>query len=369
MSDAIRRRSLGVLLGSIGIAFAASGLTLWFVWVRPRTVELNQAVFGISVHVLFGYVIVMSAIVLLQRESPAMECFLAAKWCLGGAIFMSALAVWGAIPELRSGTITLGTLQEFLIVGSAGAAAGVLVGLNRGRAVQNRHVADRTEDREETLVFLLRLLEHDIRNHMIAISSHADSIRPSTFDPSPTPAEAIEERAASIEQLLDTANVVLESETDGGEFERVDVGVILREEIAVVQSDEPDVSIDADIEADLHIESDRFVGEVFRNVLENAVVHNPAADLTISVTATATEGAIEVEIADNGDGIPPDIRENLFEPGVHGPESSGDGIGLYLVGKLVDAYGGRVTASERSPSGTRFLFQFPPARSDGERPG
>lgn len=367
MSETTHRRSLGVLLGSIGIAFAASGLTLWFAWLRLRTADPNQAVFSIVVHVLFGYVVVMSAIVLLRSDRPAREYRLATKWCLGGATFTGALVLWGAIPELTSGAITLGTLREFVVVGSAGAAAGVLVGLNRGRAVRNRRRADRTADREETLVFLLRLLEHDIRNHMVAISNHADAIRPSTFDPSPTPAEAIEDRTESIEQLLDTANVVLESETEGGEFERVDIGGVLREEIAVIRSDAPDVSIDADIESDLHVESDRFVGEVFRNVLENAVVHNPPAELTVSVTATADDGAIEVEIADDGGGIPPDIREDLFEPGVHGSDSSGDGIGLYLVGKLVDAYGGRVAVSDRSPSGTRFSFRFPPAPSDADR--
>ncbi|CCQ36372.1 histidine kinase [Natronomonas moolapensis 8.8.11] len=366
MSETAHRRSLGLLLGSVGIVFAASGLTLWFAWIRPRTADLNQAVFGIVVHVVFGYIVVMSAIVLLRSDPPAMEYRLATKWCLGGAAFTGALVLWGAIPELTSGAIALDTLREFVVVGSAGAAAGVLVGLHRGRAARNRRLADRTADREETLVFLLRLLEHDIRNHMVAISNHADSIRPSTFDPSPTPAEAIGERTASIEQLLDTANVVLESETDGGEFERVDIGCVLREEIAVIRSDAPDVSIDADIGDDLHVESDRFVGEVFRNVLENAVVHNPPADLTVSVTATAADGAIEIEIADDGDGIPPDVRGRLFEPGVHDPDSSGDGIGLYLVGKLVDAYGGRVTVSDRSPTGTRFRFRFPSAPPDAD---
>jgi len=94
---------------------------------------------------------------------------------------------------------------------------------------------------------------------------------------------------------------------------------------------------------------------------------DPAATITATLTATTDDGAIEVEIADDGGGIPPDVREHLFEPGVHGSDSSGDGIGLYLVGKLVDAYGGRVAVSERSPSGTRFSFRFPPASSDADR--
>lgn len=366
MSDAARRY-LGLLLGSIGVAFAIAGLTLWFATVRPRTTELNQAVLGIVVHVLFGYIVVMSGIVLVRSELPVSQCFVAAKWCFGGAAFMGVLVIWRAIPELRTGTIALGIVNELVIVGSVGAAAGALVGLNRGQAIRNRRLAAEKEDREETLVFLLRLLEHDIQNHLIAISNHANAIRPSTFDPPPTPAEAIEDRTASIERLLDTANVVLESETGDREFDRVDLAAVLSERIDVIRSDSPAVEIDADLEADLYVESDQFIGEVFRNVLDNAVVHNAPSDLTITVATRVVDDTVAVEIADDGGGIPADIRENLFDPGVQSPESPGDGIGLYLVKKLVDAYGGSVSVSDRSPSGTRFLLRFPRAGSGRPR--
>ena len=362
MAKATQRRYIGMLLGSIGVAFAIAGLTLWFTTVRPRTTELNQAVLGIVVNVLFGYIVVMSGIVLFRREMPIAQCFAAAKWCFGGAAFMGALALWRAVPELRAGVFTLGIVNELVIVASAGAAAGVLVGLNRGQAVQNSRLVGEKEDREETLVFLLRLLEHDIRNHLIAISNHANAIRPSTFDPSPTPAEAIEERAASIERLLETANVVAESGTGDREFDRVDLAAVLSERLDAVRSDSPAVEVATDIEADLYVESDQFIGEVFRNVLDNAVVHNDPSDLTITVTARAVDEAVEVEITDDGDGIPVDIRERLFDPGVQGSESPGDGIGLYLVKKLVSAYSGSVSVSDRAPSGTRFLIRFPRAR-------
>ena len=364
MSEAVRRRCFGLFVVSLGVAFAVAGLTLWFTVVRPRTAALNQAVLGIVVSVLFGYIVVMSGIVLVRSELPGRCCALAAKWCLGGAALMSMLVLWRAVPELRSGTLTPGTVNEFVIVGSVGAAAGVLVGLNRGQAIRNRQLVTRKRDREETLVFLLRLLDHDIRNHTVAISNYAEAIRPSTFDPSPTPSESIEDRTESIEQLLETANVVLEAETGDREFEHIDIAVVLRERIGVVESESAAIEIDATIEDDLYIEADRFVGEVFRNVLDNAVVHNDPAELTISVSARVADGSVVVEIADDGDGIPDGIREGLFDPGVRGAESPGDGIGLYLVRKLVEAYGGGVSVSDRSPSGTRFRLRFPRSEVD-----
>lgn len=368
MFDRRHRTFFVALLVTVGVAFAIAGLTLWFVLIRPRTTELNQAVLGIIVHVLFGYIVVMAGIMIARDEFPVHQSVIATKWCFGGAAFMSLLAIWRAIPELRAGADLLGVLNELVIIGSVGAAAGVLVGLNRGQAIRNRELISQKEDREETLVFLLRLLEHDIGNHLLAISSHARSIRPSTFDPSPTPSEAIEERAANIERLLETANVVLESETGDANFDRADLSFILREQVSVVQADAHDVEICAEIDDGLYVESDRFIGDVFRNLLENAVVHNPPDDLTITVTGSIVDDAVEITIEDDGVGIPDDLRDDLFDPGVRGDTSSGDGIGLYLVRKLVKSYGGSVSVSERSPGGTRFRLRFPHAPSDRSSP-
>ena len=366
MSEATRRRYFGLLICSIGVAFAVAGLTLWFASVRPRTDELNQAVLGIVVHVLFGYIVVMSGVVVTRSDLPIGQCAVAAKWCLGGTVFMGALVLWRAVPELRSGTLTIGTVNEFVLVGSVGAAAGVLVGLNRGQAVRNRRLASRREEREETLVFLLRLLEHDIKNHIVAISNHAEAIRPSTFDPSPTPTEAIDDRAESIERLLDTANVVLESETGDRSLERIDVAAVLRERVSVVRSGSPEVEVETDIHDRLYVEADQFVVEVFRNLLDNAVVHNDASSLTISVATSADDDGVTVEIADDGDGIPSEVREELFDPGVQGADSPGDGIGLYLVRKLIDGYGGSVSVSEGPAGGARFRVRLPRAAVDGD---
>jgi signal transduction histidine kinase len=356
-----RRQTFGLLLGAIGVGFAISGLTLWFVVIRPRTTEINQAILGIVVHVLFGYIVAMGGIVLVRNEFPLRSCFVTTKWSLGGAFFLGVFVLWRALPEIRGGTLSLGTLNELVIVGSVGAAAGVLVGLNRAQAIKNRRLASEKANREETLVFLLRLLDHDIQNHLLAISNHANAIRPSTFDPSPTPAEAIEDRAESIERLLETANVVLESETGDGDHDRVNLTAVLREQVAIARSDAPDVEIETDIHEDLHVEADRFLGEVFQNLLDNAIVHNAVDDLTIAVSTTASEQWVAIQIADDGRGIPPSIREDLFDPGVQDAESPGDGIGLYLVKKLVDAHGGAVAVADRSPTGTRFRLRFPRA--------
>jgi signal transduction histidine kinase len=359
MSETRRRSRLAALIGAIGIGFAASGLAFWFALYRPRTTAISQAVLGIVVHVLFGYIVVMSGFVVHRSRLSGSECVLAAKRCVAGGLLMGALVVWRAVPELRSGAVGLPFLNELVVVSSVGAAAGALVGINRGRAERNRRLAAQKDDREETLVFLLRLLDHDIQNHLSAISGYNDTIDPESVDSTLDPVEGIENRTADIERLLETANAVLESETGEGESRRIDLSAVLREQVAATRADAPLATIETDIEDGLTVESSRFVGEVFHNILDNAVVHNSPAELSMSVSAAAVDGGVLVQITDDGDGIPDRIRDEVFDPGVRDGGSDGDGLGLYLARKLVESYGGAIEIADRSPSGTRFRVWFP----------
>lgn len=73
---------------------------------------------------------------------------------------------------------------------------------------------------------------------------------------------------------------------------------------------------------------------------------------------------LQVEVEDNGPGIPETIADQLFEPFISGREN-GTGLGLALVGKIVTEHGGRI-AVESQPGRTMFRVSLPLAR-EGER--
>ncbi len=361
MSEKPRRTQLGVFLATLGIAFAGTGLAFWFAIYRPRTTAINQAVLGIVVHVLFGYIVLMSGIVIYRSDFSTAECLAATKRCFVGAALMGLLAVWASISELTSGVLTLRFVNELVVVSSMGAAAGVLVGLNRSRAMRNRRLVAEKADREETLVFLFQLLDHDIQNHLTVISGYADSIDPAAIDSRVDPVSGIQDRTDDIEKLLETANAVLESETGDQEFERVDLSRVLREQVDQLRGNTPEVDIDTAIEDELYIESNQFIDEVFYNLLDNAVTHNATEELTVGVATSERADGVVVDIVDDGEGIPAGIRESVFEPGIRSETSDGDGLGLYLVKKLIESYDGQVGVRDRSPTGTRFRMWFPKA--------
>jgi signal transduction histidine kinase len=101
------------------------------------------------------------------------------------------------------------------------------------------------------------------------------------------------------------------------------------------------------------------LGSVFRNLLQNAILHNDKETPEITITAERQQRQIEVRIADNGPGVPDAQKETIFGKGAKGLESEGTGIGLYLVQSLVESYGGDVWVEDNTPEGAIFVVQLP----------
>lgn len=356
-------RRWGFVFISLGVTLAAAGLTFWFAWGLPTTSSVNQAVLGIVVHVVFGYIVVMSGLTIYRSDLDIAECLSAAKWCAGGFGLMALFVLWASAPELLAGQFTLETLNELVVVGSVGAAAGVLIGLNRGQAVQNRRLVEEKEDQRDTLLFLLRLLRHDVRHDLVTIGGYADLLDGEVeSEQNREYLEHIEGRTESMRQLLETADAIIESETGGRDLDVIDLAPVLREQAALIRSEAPEATVVTDIDDGLSVEADDLVAELFKNLLDNAVTHNPTDDLTVTVEGTSEGEDVIVEIADDGTGIPESIRDDLFDPEVRGKTSDGDGLGLYLVRKLVDAYDARLDVVD-TDEGTRFTVRFPRAEA------
>jgi two-component system sensor histidine kinase KdpD len=100
--------------------------------------------------------------------------------------------------------------------------------------------------------------------------------------------------------------------------------------------------------------------QVVVNLVENSVRHGRASS-PIEIAARATPGAVEIEVADRGPGIPPGHEERVFEKFYRGPgaRSGGVGLGLPICRGIVEAHGGTVTAHNRDGGGARFLVRLP----------
>jgi signal transduction histidine kinase len=105
------------------------------------------------------------------------------------------------------------------------------------------------------------------------------------------------------------------------------------------------------------------------NVIRNAVEAMEGMG-RVEVRAQPAGPLVRIEVADNGPGIPPAIRDRVFEPFVTAGKRGGTGLGLAIVKRVVESHGGHVTFQTESGVGTRFILDLPAADrgSDGGEP-
>jgi PAS domain S-box-containing protein len=105
---------------------------------------------------------------------------------------------------------------------------------------------------------------------------------------------------------------------------------------------------------------------IIENLLVNAAKHTPAGT-TIWVRAHAQEGGVLLLVEDEGPGVPPQLREPIFQPFNQGrniaDHAPGSGIGLALVSQFASLHGGRAWVQDRPGGGASFRVFLPDTRS------
>ncbi|MDB5415675.1 MAG: domain S-box protein, partial [Rubritepida sp.] len=106
--------------------------------------------------------------------------------------------------------------------------------------------------------------------------------------------------------------------------------------------------------------------QVFVNLLRNAIeATEDQEERGLAVTLRREDGRAVLRFADAGPGLPPEVKERLFEPFVSTKES-GMGIGLAICRAIVEAHAGRIQAQTREGGGTVIRIDLPLARAEAQ---
>lgn len=106
------------------------------------------------------------------------------------------------------------------------------------------------------------------------------------------------------------------------------------------------------------------IQQVIVNLLRNAsdaLIAGPpelARQITIATSVVPGSGTVEIRIADNGPGIPEELRSTVFEP-FFTSKAKGMGMGLSVCRRLIEAHGGSIELEAAGSSGAAFLLQLP----------
>ena len=114
------------------------------------------------------------------------------------------------------------------------------------------------------------------------------------------------------------------------------------------------------IPAGLEVEADRDqLSRALVNLGRNAIQAGASA---ITVTAEPGQGRLALVVADNGPGLPPRARENLFLPFAGSARAGGTGLGLAIAREVARAHGGDLRLAESTGRGTSFILELPGGR-------
>jgi signal transduction histidine kinase len=99
--------------------------------------------------------------------------------------------------------------------------------------------------------------------------------------------------------------------------------------------------------------------QVLLNLVRNAVEATPKGVTAITVSLEGRSEDVRVVVADQGMGIPPEIRPRLFQFGATTKGESGNGMGLWLVKQLITRHGGTIDVESKPGEGARFIVSWP----------
>ncbi len=204
-----------------------------------------------------------------------------------------------------------------------------------------KKVQNELEEHREHLKLINKILRHDILNNLSVVIStfrlykanHDESI--------------LENIKKSIEKSVELINRMKGIETAISSHKGLKP-IDLNEVINKIIASKPDVEFS--VKGRARVLADETISSLFDNIINNAVIHGKADK--INITIFTKRNKCEIRIADNGHGIPDNIKERVFNEGFYFGETGGSGIGLYIVKKTIDKYGGKILIEDNKPNGS-----------------
>ncbi|WP_221031878.1 sensor histidine kinase [Actomonas aquatica] len=241
-------------------------------------------------------------------------------------------------------------------------------GLSRTEMIEKAQSAQQLA----TVGLLGASVAHEIRNPLVSIKTFTQ-LMPKHYD-DPTFRERfsrlIGQEVSRIdrltEQLLDLASPKNFQPT------QVDLHAVVRESVEVVmaRADADVVTIEQDLtaEPDVVLSDSNGLKQVLLNLCFNAVQaqesRRDGVAVSVRITTRSRGDSVELEVSDNGPGIPPEARAQLFEP-FHSTKSKGFGLGLTVCRDILSSLGSTIILDPYQPGkGATFRIQLPcPHRS------
>jgi two-component system sensor histidine kinase KdpD len=238
----------------------------------------------------------------------------------------------------------------------------------RDRLAEEATNAEILRESESLKSALLDSVSHDLRTPLATIRAAAGSMLDRSIGWSEEDQlEAFQTIDAEAERMGRLVRNLLDlSRIEGGalrpELAAHDAGEIARQAVARIHAEGKAIGVDVPPTLPPVLIDDVYLGQILANLLENAVRYG-GSTIVVQGRDLPDEGAVELSVADDGDGVPVRALAHLFDKFYQVPRTDdlsrrGMGIGLTVVAGLAHAMGGTVRAERSATGGLAVVVQL-----------
>ena len=237
----------------------------------------------------------------------------------------------------------------------------------------------RMNESHEQMDHLVRALSHDMNANFMLMENSFSKLQRS-LDTTGMEDVDLKEVATHVRACMTESRRFLNDLVGLARTGRVEMAPELTDTASVVEEvlfEQRELLAERKVEVDFQRELPKLwcnrhrLKQVITNLVRNAVKHGLAPDQPrLAITGGASSGDpgwALLRIHDNGHGIPSEWQEEIFMPGrrVPGTESEGTGMGLAIVKKIVQHYGGSICLKSEPGEGTAFEILLPTIKAPG----
>lgn len=224
---------------------------------------------------------------------------------------------------------------------------------------------------EQLRANLLRAISHDLRTPLTSISGNASNLisNGESFDDETKQQIYSDIYDDSMWLINLVENLLSVTRIEEGRMNLDLTAELIDEVIAEAlrhinrKKSEHHISVQSNGEYILARMDPKLIVQVVINIVDNAIKYTQAGS-HILIVSEKKQGKVIVRIADNGSGIPDEVKIHVFDMFYTGKNNIADsrrslGLGLFLCKSIIQAHGGELSVSDNSPHGSIFTFTLP----------
>lgn len=226
-------------------------------------------------------------------------------------------------------------------------------------------------EKEQLRANLLRSISHDLRTPLTSISGNASNLisNGDKFDSGTKQQLYMDIYDDSMWLINLVENLLSVTRIEEGRM-NLQLSSELMDEVVTEalqhvnrKSQEHHIIVESEEEILLARIDAKLIVQVIINMVDNAIKYTPSGS-EIHICTRKKDGWVVVTIADNGPGIPDEVKRHVFEMFYSGANKVADsrrslGLGLSLCQSIIHAHGGTIEVTDNEPSGAVFTFTLP----------